>query len=79
MKNIVIKMVLLISLLLCFMQVFAQKAYPMGLNFDDVAYKHIPVKKAELMRRYQTLPPKADLKPYCPTPQMQGDKSTCVG
>ena len=73
------KKILLILLLFNFIQVFAQKTYTLGLNFDDVAYKHTPVNKAELKRNYETLPSKADLKPYCPTPQLQADKSTCVG
>jgi hypothetical protein len=53
--------------------------YRTGLNFDDEAYALTPVNKAELKRSYDNLPTKVDLKPYCPLPQKQDDKSTCVG
>ena len=55
-------------------QVFAT-----GLNFDDAAYAKTPLKKSEIKRSYDVLPAKVDLKPYCPTPQQQGEYSTCVG
>jgi Papain family cysteine protease/Domain of unknown function (DUF4384) len=78
MKNTV-KKILLILLLFSFLQGFAQNPYNTGLTFDDEAYTNTPVKKAELKRSYDNLPTKSDLKPYCPTPQKQEDKSTCVG
>jgi hypothetical protein len=74
-----VKKILLALFLHCFIQGFAQKNYNTGLNFDDVAYKHTPVNKPQLKRNYENLPAKADLKSYCPTPQLQADKSTCVG
>ena len=73
------KKILLATFLLYFIQGFAQKTYNTGLDFDDATYTKTPVNKTELKRSYENLPTKADLKPYCPTPQLQGDKSTCVG
>lgn len=55
------------------------QSHAAGLNFDDAAYAATPLKKIEIQRSYETLPTKVDLKPYCPTPQQQGEYSTCVG
>jgi Papain family cysteine protease len=74
-----VKKTLFILLFFNFIQGFAQKTYNTGLDFDDAAYKHTPVNKPQLKRNYENLPAKVDLKPYCPTPQLQADKSTCVG
>jgi Papain family cysteine protease/Domain of unknown function (DUF4384) len=59
--------------------VCAQQKFATGLDFDDAAYAKTPVKKRELSRSYEKLPLKSDLKPFCPTPQQQGDFGTCVG
>ena len=69
-----------ITILSCLLawQASAQ-TFATGLNFDDAAYALTPLKKAEIQRSYENLPAKVDLKPYCPTPQKQGDYKTCVG
>lgn len=50
-----------------------------GLKFDDNRYAATPLKATYLKRDYTSLPSKASLKAFCPTPESQGSYGTCVG
>ncbi len=49
-----------------------------GLIFDDAAYDKVLL-KAPLTRSFYSVPSRASLKKYSPTPKSQGNYSTCVG
>ncbi|SMO44457.1 C1 family peptidase [Solitalea koreensis] len=57
--------------------IHAQNNFPKGLDFDDENYSQVP-KKAKLTRGLESVPSKASLKLYAPTPKSQGDHGTCT-
>lgn len=52
--------------------------YHSGCLIDEEAYARIPVKAKQLTRSYASLPRKAMLLEYCPTPGNQGVYQTCT-
>ena len=58
----------------------AQDGSPNGLLWDDEQYQQSAMMKYyPLSERGGDIPSKRDLRPYCPTPQDQGDIASCVG
>ena len=59
---------------------FAQDDPGNGLLWEDEQYRELPMMVYyPLSERGGDIPDKRDLKPYCPTPQDQGDIASCVG
>lgn len=56
---------------------FAQKPGT-GLVFDLPSYRGTPYKMKLTASNYESLPKKASLEKYCPTPGDQGPYGTCV-
>jgi len=50
-----------------------------GLVFDDAAYDKVLLKASLTRSLYDTVPSRASLKKYSPTPKSQGKYGTCVG
>lgn len=69
------------TLLLCLLMplmAWAQNPYGTGLVMDDEEYLQTPLKAQQLTRSYTSLPKRASLKQYCPTPGDQGQYGTCT-
>lgn len=73
-KTIIFFVILTISI-----NSFAQNKNGRGLNFDDNAYKNVPMKAHLTRELYSTLPANFSLKKYAPIPKSQGSYGTCVG
>ena len=73
------KRILLLTLFCCLSLADLYAQYAMGMVYDVESLKKIPKKARLLTRDYSSLPKSHSLKKYCPTPQNQGDYSTCVG
>ena len=69
------------TLLLCLLMplmAWAQSPYGTGLVMDDEEYVQTPLKAQQLTRSYTSLPKRASLIQYCPTPGDQGQYGTCT-
>ena len=72
------KRISLFLLLLATSAIAQAQQYATGCLVDEVAYSRIPVKARQLTRSYSSLPRKASLLDYCPTPGDQGNYGTCT-
>lgn len=80
MKKIILILISFTLSVGCTQMGFAQKKYSTGLQFDDEAHNRTLLKKESKNRgRNGLLLSQVSLKPFCPTPQSQGDYYTCVG
>ncbi len=59
----------------------AQSARSLGLLLDDAEYQDIATESAQISisSGQKSIPAQIDLTPFCPTPQDQGELSSCVG
>jgi hypothetical protein len=71
----------LINFMLVFFSIlsFNVLAQSRGLIFDDAAYDKVLLKASLTRSLYDTVPARASLKKYSPTPKNQGKYGTCVG
>ena len=72
-------MLLSVACLTCFLGTLTAQPKPRtGMVVDKAQYKSTPYKAKLSTRSFKSMPPKASLEQYCPTPGDQGDYGTCV-
>ena len=77
MRRIKISGLLLPLFLIGWAPVVIAQSYARGLVFNDAAYSEMP-KKAQLTRALDTVPARASIKEFSPTPKSQGQYGTCT-
>ena len=69
---------LTIATILCFSGTLNAQRRATGMVVDRAQYKATPYKAKLSTRSFKSMPPKASLEKYCPTPGDQGEYGTCV-